>query len=114
MKHFNMTKWRVLCPRNHLLKTATTTGDICELSSPQDVQSASWQSASWHLHELSSYPWAHARYHLVEVLYSRLVHVWKNPTCLQAHTHVRCLEKLTKHTGGKSVVMMQQEIVLSS
>jgi len=28
-----MTQWRVLCPHNHLLKTATTTGDIRELSS---------------------------------------------------------------------------------
>ena len=27
---------------------------------------------------------------------------------------VRCIEKLTKCTGGKSVVMMQQEIVLST
>jgi len=56
MKHFNMIQWRVLCPHNHLLKTTTTTGDIRELSSPRDVQSASWQSASWHIRELSSYP----------------------------------------------------------
>jgi len=45
MKHFNRTRWRVLCPHNHVLKTTTTTGDIRELSSPRDVQSAIWQSA---------------------------------------------------------------------
>jgi len=56
MKHFNMTQWRVLCPHNNLLKTTTTTGDIRELSSPRDVQSASWQSASWRIRKLSSYP----------------------------------------------------------
>jgi len=55
-----MTQWRVLCPHNHLLKTTTTTGDIreClvhELTSPRDVQSASWQSASWRIRELCSY-----------------------------------------------------------
>ena len=33
-----MTQWRVLCPHNHLLKTTTTTGDIRELSSYQQVQ----------------------------------------------------------------------------
>ena len=46
MKHFNRTRWRVLCPHNHVLKTTTTTGDIRELSSPRLVPSASWQSAS--------------------------------------------------------------------
>ena len=30
MKHFNRTRWRVLCPHNHVLKTTTTTGDIRE------------------------------------------------------------------------------------
>ena len=56
---------------NHLLKTTTTTSDIRELSSPRLVQSASWlvrelssplvdqsaswQSASWHIREVSSY-----------------------------------------------------------
>jgi len=35
MKHFNMTQWRVLCPHDYLLKTATITGDIRELSSPR-------------------------------------------------------------------------------
>ena len=40
MKHFNMTQWRVLCPR--LLKTTTTTGDIRELCSSRLVQSVSW------------------------------------------------------------------------
>jgi len=28
---------------------------VCELASPRDVQSASWQSASWHIRELSNY-----------------------------------------------------------
>jgi len=37
-----MTQWRVLCPHNRLLKTATTAGDIRELSSPRLVQSTSW------------------------------------------------------------------------
>jgi len=31
-----MTQWRVLCP-NHVLQTATTTGDIRELSSYPDM-----------------------------------------------------------------------------
>jgi len=38
---FNMTQWRVLCPHNHLLKTAATAGDIRELSSPRVDQSTS-------------------------------------------------------------------------
>jgi len=42
MKHFNMAQWRVLCPHNHLLETATTTGDIRELSSPRVGISASY------------------------------------------------------------------------
>ena len=45
-----MTQWRVLCPHNHLLKTAATAGDIRELSSPRVDQSASWR-----IRELSSY-----------------------------------------------------------
>jgi len=39
MKHFNMTQWRVICPHNHVLKSTTTTGSICKLSSPWLVQS---------------------------------------------------------------------------
>jgi len=41
MKRFNMTQRRVICPRNHLLRTATTTGDIRELTSPRVGVSAS-------------------------------------------------------------------------
>ena len=33
----------------------STTCPVRELTSPRDVQSASWQSASWHICELSSY-----------------------------------------------------------
>jgi len=36
-----MTQGRVSYSHNHLLKIATTTGDIRELSSPRLVQSAS-------------------------------------------------------------------------
>ena len=41
-KNFSMAQRHILRPHNHLLKTPTTTGDICELSSPWLVQSASW------------------------------------------------------------------------
>jgi len=33
----------------------SATCPVCELTSPRDVQSASWQSASWRIRELSSY-----------------------------------------------------------
>ena len=38
------------------LKVQITAGGIRELLSPRYVQSASWQSASWRIRELSSYP----------------------------------------------------------
>jgi len=41
---------------NHAIKATNTPVDgIRELSSPRLVQSASWQSASWRIRELSSY-----------------------------------------------------------
>jgi len=34
------------------------------LTSPRDVQSASWQSASWRIRELSSYQGRYGSFHL--------------------------------------------------
>jgi len=52
------------CHRQLCVLSFHSFGGICEtvscpvrdLSSPRDVQSASWQSTSWRIHELSSYP----------------------------------------------------------
>jgi len=54
VKHFNMTQRRVLCPHNHLLKTATTTGDIRELSSLRVDCLRAVQSVRCPVHELTS------------------------------------------------------------
>jgi len=51
------------CHRQLCVLSFRSFGDICEtascpvreLTSPRDVQSASWQSASWRIRELSSY-----------------------------------------------------------
>ena len=40
--------------RPRVVQSATC--PVRELTSPRDVQSASWQSASWRIRELSSYP----------------------------------------------------------
>ena len=42
--------------RWHLRVVQSTTCPVREMSSPRVVQSASWQSASWRIRELSSYP----------------------------------------------------------
>ena len=52
------------CHRQLCVLSFRSFGGICEtancpvrdLSSPRDVESASWQSASWRIRELSSYP----------------------------------------------------------
>ena len=91
MKHFNMTQWRVLCPHNHLLKTTTITGNIRELSSPRDVQSASWQSASWRICELSSYPPCQCQELHTSTRYSVPGAPWHAECqCQVHHTSTRC------------------------
>ena len=61
------------CPVRDLSSPRVDWCAIClvrELTSPRDVLSASWQSASWRIRELSSYQTAHGELRLkVEQLY---------------------------------------------
>ena len=50
-----MIQYVTLCPHSQYPRVVqSTTCPVRDLTSPRDVQSASWQSASWRIHELSS------------------------------------------------------------
>jgi len=55
-----------------------------ELSSPRLVQSASWQSASWRIRELSSYRWARGSMYYMGVRIGATWRIQLNRQCAAA------------------------------
>jgi len=93
---------------------------VCELSSPWDVQSASWQSASWHIRELSSYLSRCAEHHHPsnKQLYCTVVEA-PPPVSLSAilttYHHLHCKTPNTYlGTGPQYLAIVQEHLRMQS